>query len=415
MSNTFFTANSIGSGVRFASSTVNSDVIVAQGVLVGSLDTRAIDLTSSDHDVIVQGTVIGGSGSYGVNLGGTSTAGNNLVVTSDGYVEGASLSGSGSVLNSGTIRGYINALQFFLADGEVINVANHGLIAAGSQALRMSATAASSVQLTNHGAIEGGIDAYSGGDGADRITNRGTMQGDVRLFGGADLFDNRGGTIEGAVFGDAGADTFLPGDGAEDFDGGAGFDTLDFRGGAGVTASLRDDAGTGRAEGDVYLGFERVIGSQGSADTLLGDDAANVLVGLGGGDILQGGGGSDRLNGAAGVDRLRGGAGSDTFVYSDAFAGGDLILDYGNVAGNNDTVALLAAGFGAGLAAGALAATRFRARADNLAQDADDRFVFRTADATLWFDANGSGAGGLTLLADLQAGASLTAADILLV
>jgi hypothetical protein len=53
-------------------------------------------------------------------------------------------------------------------------------------------------------------------------------------------------------------------------------------------------------------------------------------------------------------------------------------------------------------------------RADNLAQDADDRFVFRTTDATLWFDSNGSAAGGLTLVADLQAGATVTSADILL-
>ena len=81
----------------------------------------------------------------------------------------------------------------------------------------------------------------------------------------------------------------------------------------------------------------------------------------------------------------------------------------------HDALSVSAAGFGGGLAAGALAASQFQNRADNLAQDATDRFVFRTTDATLWFDSNGSGAGGLTLLADLQAGVALTSADILLI
>ena len=61
------------------------------------------------------------------------------------------------------------------------------------------------------------------------------------------------------------------------------------------------------------------------------------------------------------------------------------------------------------------AAGQFRARADNHAQDADDRFIFRTTDRTLWFDADGSGAGAAIMVADLQAGAVVTAADILLI
>jgi hypothetical protein len=60
----------------------------------------------------------------------------------------------------------------------------------------------------------------------------------------------------------------------------------------------------------------------------------------------------------------------------------------------------------------ALAATQFRARGDNLAQDADDRFIFRTTDASLWFDADGKGSAAAEMIADLQAGAVLTAADI---
>ena len=61
-----------------------------------------------------------------------------------------------------------------------------------------------------------------------------------------------------------------------------------------------------------------------------------------------------------------------------------------------------------------LPAAQFQIKADNLAQDSNGHFIFRTTDQTLWFDANGNAAGGLTLLADLQAGASVTAANILI-
>ena len=92
-----------------------------------------------------------------------------------------------------------------------------------------------------------------------------------------------------------------------------------------------------------------------------------------------------------------------------------MISDFLGVAGNNDSFQISAAGFGGGLVAGALAAGQFQTRADNLAQDGDDRFIFRTTDQTLWFDANGNLAGGLLMVADLQSGAVVTAGDILLI
>ena len=73
-------------------------------------------------------------------------------------------------------------------------------------------------------------------------------------------------------------------------------------------------------------------------------------------------------------------------------------------------------GIGAVLAAGGLGEARFVARlSDNPAQDADDRFVFCKDAATLWWDVDGKGGAAAVLLADLPAGAVLTAADILLV
>jgi len=92
-----------------------------------------------------------------------------------------------------------------------------------------------------------------------------------------------------------------------------------------------------------------------------------------------------------------------------------VITDFGNILSSDDRFQITAAAFGGGLVAGALAANQFITRADNLAQDADDRFIFNTTDRTLWFDADGSGAGAAIMVADLQAGAIVTAADILLI
>jgi Ca2+-binding RTX toxin-like protein len=93
-----------------------------------------------------------------------------------------------------------------------------------------------------------------------------------------------------------------------------------------------------------------------------------------------------------------------------------VITDFSsNAAGNNDRIQVRASTFGGGLTAGALDATQFRSRSDNVAQDANDRFIFRTTDRTLWFDADGTGAGAAVLLADLQANATMTALDIVLI
>ena len=150
------------------------------------------------------------------------------------------------------------------------------------------------------------------------------------------------------------------------------------------------------------------------ADTLVGDAQYNILMGFGGTDALDGAAGSDVLIGGARVDTLRGGLGNDIFQFATPGEGGDLILDFHAVAGDDDAIRVSASGFGGGLVAGVLAASQFQSRADNLAQDATDRFIFRTTDATLWFDVDGTGVASSVLIADLQAGAILTAPDILI-
>ncbi|HEX9857036.1 MAG TPA: hypothetical protein VGA75_01685, partial [Paracoccaceae bacterium] len=248
----------------------------------------------------------------------------------------------------------------------------------------------------------------------ERIFNNGTMIGTLDLGGGNDRYDGHNGTFLGTIAGGAGNDVFLPGLGAETINGGAGnADVLDFTFGGATKVALNGSiTNTGMAAGDTYTNIEHVFGSNTGNDVLIGNGQANQLRGRGGNDRLLGGVGNDGLMGGAGIDTLSGGQGNDRFIFESKAAAGDVITDFRNVSGNNDIFRISAAGFGGGLTAGALAASQFRSQATNLAQDADDRFIFRTTDNTLWFDNNGNAAGGLTMVADLDAAAALTFADI---
>jgi Ca2+-binding RTX toxin-like protein len=172
-------------------------------------------------------------------------------------------------------------------------------------------------------------------------------------------------------------------------------------------------ASTGTAAGDIYTLIEDVWGSNAGADRLRGDAMNNALLGRAGADTLAGVVGNDSLNGGLGHDIMSGGAGDDYFIYRSLGHAGDVITDFqgGTVMGDRFDF-LQSALAGSGLGLGPLRASQFRARTDNHAQDANDRFIFRTTDTTLWFDKNGNAAGGLTLIADLQAGAVMVAADI---
>ena len=95
-----------------------------------------------------------------------------------------------------------------------------------------------------------------------------------------------------------------------------------------------------------------------------------------GNDVLRGRTASDTLIGGHGIDTLTGGAQSDFFVFNAPLnaAHRDVVTDFANAAGNNDTFRLENAVMTKLGAAGALKANLFFAGA--AAHDADDRIVY---------------------------------------
>lgn len=393
-----------------------SGVFLGLGGSAGDRFTNSGSVQSSDADDAFRdqrynnAVLTEGAGTVITNLAkGTITA-----VSSEGAGVRFNEFAGGSILDN---WGHIQSLQDFGVNlstvsvgAALIRVSNWGTISGFDGAYLGSVN---DDLVRNRGTFDGGV---SMGDGADTLDNRGgTIDGDVLLGVGADTLDTRSGTVLGIVNGDAGSDRFILNAAvAETVDGGADIDTIDFRFGPAVTVALDGSFDNeGGALGDTYIGIERVVGSV-YADVIRGSAANNLLFGQAGADTIDGAAGSDLIHGGTGVDSLTGGLGNDTFRYSGLGEIGDTITDFQNVAGDNDRFQIIASAFGGGLIAGTLAATQFQTRADNLAQDADDRFIFRTTDQTLWFDDDGNGVNAAVLVADLQAGATVTAADIIL-
>jgi len=264
-----------------------------------------------------------------------------------------------------------------------------------------------------------------GNDGVNTLEGRG---GNDTIFalGGDDLI--YGGANNDYVDGGAGADMLDGGAGNDMLIGGAGNDTFlvdvlgdmvaeDAGGGADrvlAMASYRLAAGAEvellSAQDQNGIAALDLAGSD-SGNTVIGNEGVNRLEGRGGNDVLFALGGDDLLDGGAGSDYLAGGAGADIFRFSLAPGAGnvDRIADF---SGADDTIALDHLAF-AGLAVGALAAQAFVI--GTAAQDANDRIVYDQASGALYFDADGSGAGGAIQIANLGAGTILAANDFMVI
>ena len=210
---------------------------------------------------------------------------------------------------------------------------------------------------TNSGKL---LDGIGGNGGVDSIVNSGSIHGDINTNGGNDTLDNSKGTVGGWINMGAGFDTIIGGAGVEKvvddqgggdsynlgagndilvawgvnaggshYDGGAGFDTIDFSKSATsvtmdetlLTSNLSFDGGTTHA---TILNFENIIGSN------IGDS----LKGSVGADFIHGGTGADTITGGGGADQLWGGGGANQFNFAttadstNARAGRDTIHDF---------------------------------------------------------------------------------------
>ena len=408
----------------------NDDLHVAAGVVIQSTYSDPTTMTGADaviswtgqHTITVDGTIIGEDEAInliGVNDAQTVIVGatGRLISGGDGVVtdaDGIILDGIGSsILNAGTIEAYGSAASLNVRDGGTTTVTNTGALTGRVSGIWHKYGLGTLVVL-NSGTITSPNHAILGNESADLITNNGTMTGVVDLAGGNDMLDNRGGTIFGAIIGGAGDDLFFLGTTAESIDGGEGYDTLNLSAyTTGVTIDLLNPAANKGAAvlGDSLVGIEAILGTT-RADVMRGDAGDNRLVGNGGSDNLSGGNGADTLEGGISKDVLAGGAGADVFVFVTTQGGQDTISDFTT---GVDKIHLEGSAFGFGSASGALNANAFLTSASNAALDADDRFVFRTGDCTLWYDKDGSGQKTAVLVADLQDGAVITVNDLWLI
>ena len=150
-----------------------------------------------------------------------------------------------------------------------------------------------------------------------------------------------------------------------------------------------------------------ILGTTG-ADTLNGTSANDIMFGFDGGDTLYGAGGSDTMIG---------GIGADHFLYkarTDGSSGGDRIVDF---LSGSDVLDFSRGAFGNHLAmsggnTGTLAATHFEVNTTGTATKTSAEFIYDSAHNTLYYDSNGSGAGGHYLIAHFDGTVTLSNSDI---
>jgi Ca2+-binding RTX toxin-like protein len=267
---------------------------------------------------------------------------------------------------------------------------------------------------------EGGdvLFGYSGGDPAAR--NRTTM------FTDDDLLD--GGAGNDLLRGDFGNDTLIGGEGNDTLEGGTGNDVYHVQQSGDVVTEAQAGANGGidtvlssLASYTLRLNVENGTIVVGTAASLAGNTLSNTLTGGSGANLLSGGTGRDTLDGAAGDDTLVGGTGNDVltggngldafrFIVSGGAANADRITDF---VAADDRIELDDAAFAALGPVGLLAAGAFRA--GGAAADADDRVIWKASTGELFYDPDGSGAAAQVLIATLNPGATVTAADIFVV
>ena len=411
-----------GSDNPLLSAQVSGDVnIVSAGTVYGGDDSITVTGTAAGSAVYGDAVAV-----YGFLAGGDDT----LSVRSGGkagvFHGDAGLLGEGGVATGGRDTITLAGSAFSggaTAVGDVAEVS--GRLSGGSDAITGSVGAdklyGDAITVSASGSLKGGNDTITGGDGND------TIHGDWKSASGA----AKGGNDK--LFGGTGNDTIYGNGGNDLLDGGTGGDTM--QGGAGndayvvdASADIVDESALGSSGTDTVqssaISVNLTLSGQfkGAIENvaLLGSAALNA-----GGNslanVLTGNSAANTLNGREGADTLTGGGGNDTFLFDTALEPGnvDRIADFSNATGNDDTVRLDDAVFaGGGLTANQiLASGSFAANASGTATELDDRIIHNTATGQLFWDADGSKAGGVAgvLFATLDGSPTLGSADFFVV
>ncbi|MBW8323045.1 MAG: calcium-binding protein [Rhizobium sp.] len=244
----------------------------------------------------------------------------------------------------------------------------------------------------------------------------------LTLLGTANI-NGTGNALINIITGNSGVNVLDGGAGLDTLDGGLGNDVyvlgadndtvVDSGGNDLITSTIsRTLADFAAIERLTLIGAGNINGSGNGLNNLMtGNGANNILNGGAGSDTINGGAGADRLFGNIGNDTLTGGTGADFFVFHstpNAVTNVDTITDF-SVA--DDTISLENSVFTTIGAVGTLAAAAFVSNTTGLAQDASDRMIYETDTGNLFFDSNGSAAGGSILIAVLDSGLLLTNLD----
>jgi trimeric autotransporter adhesin len=223
-----------------------------------------------------------------------------------------------------------------------------------------------------------------------------------------------GGTGNDTINGNQGNDTLRGNAGDDSLDGGSGTDLLD--GGTGNDIYVVSTGDTLVDAGGIDLIFSPVSWSLGGSFENLeftgtasvggsGNFLSNRIVGNSGANFIRARDGNDTITGGGGADSFE-------FVTAPSASNADLITDF--VSGVDKL--RLDDGVHAGIGAtGNFVAgdTRFAAGAGfTSGQDASDRVIYDTSTGNLYYDSNGSAAGGVQLIATLEGAPGVVATDI---
>ena len=307
--------------------TVNGPPIGSQGVAVFTANPGEQNLLQVSSSPVGPHTIQFSEGALAITAGSNCFQASPTVVRCHGRDATASLGDQDD-----TYGGDFRSVQVDGGEGDdSLSAGGHLIGGGGDDDLFMTGFS---------GLLEGGPgnDELHGGANNDTLDG-GFGNDELNAGGGNDQL--QGGPGADAYLGGPGDDRFAASYDGDDFQGGIGFDTVDYTNWwsydtscfpewceVGVTVTFDGTANDGNFDLDdpdhltpldnVHDDVEAVIGTA-APDTLDGGPAVlhQTFDGAGGNDVIAGGAGADTLNGGSGNDPITGGAGDDTLAGED--------------------------------------------------------------------------------------------------